>query len=406
MENNNNDQKDFITEWRKNNNLREIPLPRKQEIYHDLFNLDHSISGRIDFLGFGNTFLTEAIQLTTNAIEIFEQGYFDCAYYSLRSAIEISTLMVFFHDLPTEERAKFKERWRANDIFPQQKQVIETLVKQGDVFADMREKMFGFFEQAKILSNQINKFVHKQGLENFYVVRNRFSGNNPSYDINEFSSTFEDFVVKVIGVLAIMRLAIDPLPVLLMEEEICQRYPGSMTTPFSRDFVAKYIDEGVLNSYKLTNIYAEHKKGIMENLELQHEEVYNLNEYDYIDTQKETVLKSQFHLLSQSAIVAVLTALSCEKVVKVHCYRGMLSYWTDRKSNRNLMSSNSADFDKFSKSTNRFNQTYDETLISVYTFLDEDYFIEHNDEIALDDICKILEVLNSCEHLMPIKIQD
>lgn len=38
----------------------------------------------------------EAEQQLINAIELYELGYFDCAYYSLRSAIDLSTTMVFY----------------------------------------------------------------------------------------------------------------------------------------------------------------------------------------------------------------------------------------------------------------------------------------------------------------------
>ena len=48
-----------------------------------------------------------------NAIELFEMGYFDCAYYSLRSAVEVSTTMVYLSDLPEAEREKQLEAWKA-----------------------------------------------------------------------------------------------------------------------------------------------------------------------------------------------------------------------------------------------------------------------------------------------------
>lgn len=60
----------------------------------------------------------EAEQQLINAMELFEQGYFDCAYYSLRSAVELSTTMVFLGDMPDKEREKFFNDWKSTKDFP------------------------------------------------------------------------------------------------------------------------------------------------------------------------------------------------------------------------------------------------------------------------------------------------
>lgn len=81
---------DSYINWRKNQNVRLLNLANKERYYLDLMNIEHSWSGRMD-TNIGNTFVMEAEQLLINAIELFELGYLDCAYYSLRSAVEIST---------------------------------------------------------------------------------------------------------------------------------------------------------------------------------------------------------------------------------------------------------------------------------------------------------------------------
>ena len=75
-------------EWRRHQNIRPLKLKNKEKFYDDLINIEHSWSGRMD-INVGNTFIMEAEQQLINAIELFEMGYFDCAYYSLRSAIDI-----------------------------------------------------------------------------------------------------------------------------------------------------------------------------------------------------------------------------------------------------------------------------------------------------------------------------
>ena len=66
-------------DWRKHENIRPLVLPNKTEFYFDLLNIEHSWSGRMD-ANLCNSFIMEAEQQLVNAIELFEDGYFDCAY--------------------------------------------------------------------------------------------------------------------------------------------------------------------------------------------------------------------------------------------------------------------------------------------------------------------------------------
>jgi len=234
---------DSYVDWRKNQNIKPIVLPNKVKFYSDLINIEHSWSGRMD-TNICNTFIMEAEQQLVNAIEMFEFGYFDCAYYSLRSAVDISTTMVFLSDMPDDDREKYLSAWKATEDFPMQGQMIKQLSRQGNVFADMVSKMPDFFASAKALSSELNKYVHKQGLQHFYVSRNH--PINQQKPIDGFIRTFENYLQRCIGVVAIMRLAIDPFPILLMDEEILYRCFDSMTEPYSEEFVEKYIGETII----------------------------------------------------------------------------------------------------------------------------------------------------------------
>ena len=131
-------------EWRRRENIRPLVFPNKERYYDDLLNIEHSWTGRIG-IDVTNAFIMEAEQQLINAIELFEQGYFDCAYYSLRSAVDISTTIVFLADMPDEDREKYLAAWNSTGDFPMQGQMIKQLSQKGDVFADMQEKMSGFF---------------------------------------------------------------------------------------------------------------------------------------------------------------------------------------------------------------------------------------------------------------------
>ena len=65
-------------------------------------------------------------------------------------------------------------------------------------------------------------------------------------------------------------------------------------------------------------------------------------------------------------------------------------YFTDRNTNRKVMSWSGSDFMEFSKAENPVNLPYDEALISVFTFNDTQYFVEHNEALTEEEIGKMV----------------
>ena len=377
---------DSYVDWRKNQNIKPIALPNKVKFYSDLINVEHSWSGRMD-TNICNTFIMEAEQQLVNAIEMFEFGYFDCAYYSLRSAVDISTTMVFLSDMPDDDREKYLSAWKATEDFPMQGQMIKQLSRQGNVFADMVSKMPDFFASAKALSSELNKYVHKQGLQHFYVSRNH--PINQQKPIDGFVRTFENYLQRCIGVVAVMRLAIDPFPILLMDEEILYRCFDSMTEPYSEEFVEKYIGETIISQYKNTDIYIGTYDSFM-NDEKKKESVFDVMKYQYIDSRRMDEIFNQLHLLSKADIICVLIVAASEKVVKVYCYNGLAMYFTDRNTNRTVNSWSGTDLKMFAEAEERINQPYDEAYISTFTFDDDHFHIEHNEKLNADEVGSII----------------
>ncbi|MBQ7718055.1 MAG: teicoplanin resistance protein VanZ [Clostridia bacterium] len=391
---------DSYIEWRKREHVRPMLLPNKEQYYIDLLNIEHSWSGRLD-TNIGNTFVMEAEQQLVNAIELFEQGYFDCAYYSLRSAVDMSTTMVFLADMPDSERDNYLEAWKSTMDFPMQGQMIKELSRNGSVFTDMLEKMPEFFSNSKKLSAELNKYVHKQGLQHFYVSRNHLMNQEKSQA--PFIEIFEKYLQRCIGVVAVMRLAIDPFPILLMDEEILYRCFDSMTDPYSDEFVDKYIGTSTIERYKRTEMYiATYDSFISE--EKKNDAVFNVMKYQYIDSRRLDEIFSQLHLLPKDDIISVLLVAADEKVIKVYCHNCFLRYFTDKESNRKAMSWSGLDFKKFSEAKNPMNQIYDESYISVYYFGDTFYFVEHNELLSEVEVNRIAEFV--VEGLNTLKIEN
>lgn len=381
------------TEWRKTENLHPVTIPNKDDLYIDLINIEHSWSGRMD-TNIGNTFIMEANQLLINAIELFEMGYFDCAYYSLRSAIDISTTMVFLVDMPDNDRDTYLQNWKNLLDFPQRMHMIKKLSKEGSVFIDMYNNMPIFFKNAEEISQKLNKYVHKQGLSNFYISRNHPIYGQKSRDV--FIENFVKHISEVIGVVAVMRLAIDPFPILLMDEEILYRCFDSMTEPYSDNFVNKYIGEDIVKEYKNTNFFTSTKDSFLFE-EKKTKAVFDIVKHQYINTQKFDDISKQFHLMSKADCVATIIAHTCEKITKIYAMGGLLMYFTDRNTNRTKTSWGGLEFQQFQNSIQLYNQQYDEAYISVFQHNEEYYFAEHNDILLKNDIDIIKDELEKMQ---------
>lgn len=383
---------DNYYEWRRKENIQKFEIPDLNQYFYDLMNIEHSFSGRMD-TPLANTFIMESVQLIVNSICLFEMGYFDNAYYSLREAIEISTTIVYLADMPEDDRKEKMESWKNTTQFPMQSQMLQQLYQHGLVISDMKEKMPDFFNEVKQLSKKINKYVHKQGLKNFYVSRNHPINSKNSNEV--FINNYTYFLKKTIGIVSIMRLAIDPYPVLLMDEEILLRCFDSLTEPYSTDFVEKYIDVQTLEDYKKTDIYINHYNGHIEN-EKKNYAVFDIMKHNIIDTTKKEEIFSKIHLLDKINQTATYLAFASKKATKIYAYGGFYMFFTDRKTNRKALSWSGLDFQNFENSNEKYNQKYDEAFISVFEFIidgkKEAFFIEHNDKLNEDDINEINKI--------------
>lgn len=378
---------DSYIEWRKHENIRPLTLPNIEKFYHDLQNIEHSWSGRMDIGNIGNTFIIEAEQQLINAIELFELGYFDCAYYSLRSAVDLSTTMVYLADMPDEEKNLLLDAWKETKDFPMQGQMIKQLSTKGNVFTDMKNKMPDFFSEAKKLSASLNKYVHKQGLRHFYISRNHPINVNQSQDA--FINNFEYYLKRCTGVVAVMRLAIDPFPVLLMDDDILYRCFDSMTEPYTEKFVEEYIGQPTIEAYKTTDIFQYAYDSFISD-QRKNEAVFNIVKHQYIDSRKMDEILPQLQLMDKCDGICTLIVYACSKVVKVYGIGGLNMYFTDKDTNRKAHSWSSADFNRFANAECKINQLYDEAYISVFQFDDDYYYAEHNELLDSDELANIV----------------
>lgn len=370
----------------ENDHIRPIKLEGKEQYYFDLENISNSWTGRVD-ADFTNKFIIESSHLIVNAIVLFEKGYFDCAYYSLRQSLEISTTMSYLLELNPEKRKKKIYDWNNQNQFPMDKNMLEFLEKNKDNYFDMFTKMNDYFEKIKVTKRNINKFIHKQGNEYFYVTRNHVM--NRKYDENDYKKEFVKFLKICIGGVAILRLVVDPMPVLLMDKEIYHRIGDSMTKDFSQEFVEKYIGLENIEKYKETQMYVETFNDIMKE-EKQEKCVTDVIKHHYIDKNKVDDILKQKHLLRKEQVLIVTLCGLIEKVVKAYTWNGIFMYFTNLDTNRKKLSWNGEFFYILSQKDKHINCEFDEAYISYFKFSDElEVYLEHNDILNESEIDKI-----------------
>lgn len=159
------DYKKIMLDNMKKRNLRKYELPEKDDLLFYLNNM-MLITGRIDIM-YCNSFLSEAEQLLINSIFLYEDGYFDCAFYSIRQAGEVYNSMLYLANLEEEGL----EQWNRKERFPMDSQIRNKLQKMALGYDEIKNELEEYFEHHKQLVNRAHKIIHKQGFDTFYSRR-------------------------------------------------------------------------------------------------------------------------------------------------------------------------------------------------------------------------------------------
>ena len=182
-----------------------------------------------------------------------------------------------------------------------------------------------------------------------------------------------------IGAVAMYRLAIDPLPVILMDEDMIMRSGDFVTEPYSEEFVDKYIGLKNIELYKQTDIYQEFKESIMSH-EKQNEAVFDIIHWQIIDRSKFEDITKQMHLLSYMDRLAVVIMMASTKIPQVYI-EGCFHYTSDVKATHSDTVIGASYYEDFfaNKGNNNFNVPFkDGSYISRIKINGEFSYIESN----------------------------
>ena len=368
---------DFVGH-KENQNLKPFQVNNKEQYYWDIQNIQFTWTGRVD-AQIANTFFEESVQLLINAITLFEKGYFDCAFYSLRQSLEVSTTIIYLIDTDNAGHDEDLKKWKNQSKFPMYAQMLKLLTDRGYVFADIKGKMSDYFDEIDDVKKNLNKYVHKQGFGNFYTIRNHHFSSYK--DDSSIHTDFEKYLVKCIGAIAVFRLAVDPFPILLGEEEIYKRTDDMMTQAYSEDFVRKYIGDTHIANYKTTDFYKSHYDSIIKE-EPKLPSVVDVAKHQWVNKEKIEEILTQRHLLSRYELAAVFLLGIIKSGAKVYSVSGFFTYSSTTPTLRTKLSWSSDDFKNITTESNTYNNPYDEAFLSYVRLFGEDFYLEHNDKIT------------------------
>ena len=340
--------------------LRPVKIENKEYYYSLIYEISESLTSGIIVDLFHsnkiNMIITEAGQSLANSIRLYELGYFDDAYYSMRSAIELATIMLDVGDNEYEKMVNNMNLFSNKEYRNFRASTLRYLKDNGIEFRDVANKMPNFVNEINNTCIKLNNFVHKTGFDNFYGIRNYYNDNFHKKQLDDF----ENNLISSIRIVAIMRLVIDPFPLLLADEEIYYRSPNIMTYPFNEKLL-EVMGEKSIAEFKNTDVYKSYEEELMK-LEKRNQGVNNVVMANYIDLDNLENIYLQKHLLDDHELKYVDIASCSEKIILIISDNGFSRYSTS--SNTHEILCNHTDINLKDSSEN-FNIKYDSIYVSI-----------------------------------------
>lgn len=340
--------------------LKPVEIENKEFYYSLIYEISESLTSGIIVDLFHsnkiNMIITEACQSLANSIRLYELGYFDDAYYSMRSAIELATIMLDVGDNEYEKMVNNMNLFSNKEYRNFRASTLRYLKENGIEFRDVANKMPNFVNEINNTCIKLNSFVHKTGFDNFYGIRNYYNENFHKKQLDDF----ENNLISSIRIVAIMRLVIDPFPLLLADEEIYYRSPNIMTYLFNEKLLEVMGEESIAE-FKNTDVYKSYEEELMK-LEKRNQEVNNIVMADYIDLDNLENIYLQKHLLNHHELKYVDIASCSEKIILIISDNGFSRYSTS--SNTHEILCNHTDINLKDSSEN-FNIKYDSIYVSI-----------------------------------------
>ena len=175
------------------------------------------------------------------------------------------------------------------------------------------------------LNKRANKYIHKQGHESFYTKPYEVVPESAKHIREDFA----DYFTTTVKVCAIIRLSVDPFPILLSDPECEFRFPDCMTLEFGQSFIDNCLGNEFVKHYIETDYYRNWMNAIKSTFPQLKEATYNVSNLHYIDLSNiEDILDELDKLTLYEATAVLFTALFSEKEIAIHI-TGMLDAFSN-----------------------------------------------------------------------------
>ena len=337
---------------------------------------------------FCNMFFSESVELLKHAFFLYEDGYFDCAFYSLRQSIENMNNML----LSAVDADKY-ELWKEKGRFPSDKAVKDLLSRQNDAYNEIKTVIPEFFEQYDELLKKANKYIHKQGFDTFYVYNNISN----STDQEERTNLFLSFLKYAIGMMLIMNIALDPLSLALSDYEVDSHIPfDPMTEPIPIGIFEKYLSLDIIEKIKTTDHYTALKDYFL-NMEELNEATYAVLRYNHFNVEQLDEIEKQITQLDLSQALMFCILKSDIKATHFYWDYGILGYSTSYKPKVHIKEYRSNQFDDYLQGDIKCNCAWRGMYISIFKALDSYLIVQHDEpltETEISTLTFLVEVAN------------
>ena len=363
-------------------------LPQHDELLDTLHNLGAMTIGRSDRI-FCNSFINEAIRLLTNAVFLYEDGYFDCAFYSVRQAAETCNNMLYIANKGTSAL----KQWDEKNYFPMNSKLMSQLSQIDIFYAQIKESIPEFFDAYKKTTEKSNKIIHKQGFDTFYLLHQHRMGSIKN-DIEKEKQLFVEFITNTICLVIILYIVVDPISLLLSDEELTMYFNfDPMSEPADIIFLRTHLNPDVDTKIKSTLYFKEFSQQFLEK-EKMLPATFDVVRYQAFDLMHLKDIESQEHLLGfyERLILALLSSGIQVTHIYPDCF--ILGYTTSIPSNHHPTKWVSPDYEKYRSSPSVYNVPYHTIFRSVVKGPEENWLLEHNIPFATGDIEKIKDIFN------------
>lgn len=364
-----------------------IFLPERDIILHNLHSLKFMTTGQADRL-FCNLFLNESVQLLINSIFLYEDGYFDCAFYSIRQAYEVGNSMLYIAN-----NGKLKLNiWNEKGYYPMNKKLIEELSKIDVAYSEIRMVNFDFFKEYDELLKKAHKIIHKQGFDTFYDIREAYRFNK-KFNKNEEIDFFLKLLKYSIGMAIILYIVVDPISLVLADDDLSARFNfDPLTEPANIQFFNDYLTDDIITKIKSTESFLEFSS-YFANKEKMLPSVFDVVRNQAFDIDSLDKIKKQEHLLSLNERIILEILMAEVKLSKIYpdC-SFMACYFTSIQSNYIQSSWFSSEYQRYLKYDESFNKPYHNIYRSITKGIVENWIFEHNEPLS-DEVIKLIKLI-------------